>query len=252
MTVEEGGPFIPIEPGPWKIETAMDEEGNVHFKSFFEDGWFNLQSSRGELVMRPQGNPENFLRVWYAWRLAEVGAILVHASGLIKNGLGYCFFGASGSGKTTITRLSGGTLILSDDLVVVKCGETSKDAPVILFGVPFRGELVEGPRINAFAPDAVKGKPEEIVKWATEEMKYTAQAAKKMGCSVVTGFMGSPIWAFWYSFPPTTEEMIENGFQQIRKLWTPILDEFDKQGVKFALEPHPEGVFSERTGNLWV
>jgi sugar phosphate isomerase/epimerase len=93
-------------------------------------------------------------------------------------------------------------------------------------------------RINAFAPDAVKGKPEEIVKWATEEMKYTAQAAKKMGCSVVTGFMGSPIWAFWYSFPPTTEEMIENGFQQIRKLWTPILDEFDQQGVKFALEVH--------------
>lgn len=93
-------------------------------------------------------------------------------------------------------------------------------------------------RINAFAPDAAKGKPAEIVKWATEEMKYTAQAAKKMGCSVVTGFMGSPIWAFWYSFPPTTEEMIENGFQQIRKLWTPILDEFDKQGVKFALEVH--------------
>jgi sugar phosphate isomerase/epimerase len=93
-------------------------------------------------------------------------------------------------------------------------------------------------RINAFAPDAAKGKPAEIVKWATEEMKYTAQAAKKMGCPVVTGFMGSPIWAFWYSFPPTTEEMIENGFQQIRKLWTPILDEFDKQGVKFALEVH--------------
>ena len=33
-------------------------------------------------------------------------------------------------------------------------------------------------RLDAFAPDAVKGKPEEIQKWAIEEMKYTAQAAK--------------------------------------------------------------------------
>jgi sugar phosphate isomerase/epimerase len=60
-----------------------------------------------------------------------------------------------------------------------------------------------------------------------------------MGCYVVSGFMGSPIWKFWYSFPPTTDEMVEEGFKTIVKLWTPILDEFDKQGVKFALEVHP-------------
>ena len=94
-------------------------------------------------------------------------------------------------------------------------------------------------RLDVFAPDEVKGKPEEIKKWAAEEMRYTAQAAKNMGCYVVTCFMGSPIWKFWYSFPPTTEEMVENGFQQILERWTPILDEFDQQGVKFALEVHP-------------
>jgi sugar phosphate isomerase/epimerase len=94
-------------------------------------------------------------------------------------------------------------------------------------------------RLDVFVPDAARGKPEEIRKWATEEMKYTAQAAKNMGCYVVTSFMGSPIWKFWYSFPPTTEEMVENGFNQILAWWTPILDEFDKQGVKFALEVHP-------------
>ena len=94
-------------------------------------------------------------------------------------------------------------------------------------------------RLDGFAPDEVKGKPEEIRTWAIEEMKYTAQAAKNMGCSVVTGFMGSPIWAFWYSFPQTSEEMVEKGFQDIKTLWTPIFDEFDKQGVKFALEVHP-------------
>ena len=94
-------------------------------------------------------------------------------------------------------------------------------------------------RLDGFAPAEVKGKPEELRNWAIEEMKMTARAAKAMGCYVVNGFMGSPIWKFLYSFPPTTEDMIEAGFNTIKKLWTPILNEFDKCGVKFALEVHP-------------
>jgi len=94
-------------------------------------------------------------------------------------------------------------------------------------------------RLDGFAPAKVKGKPGKLREWAIEEMKLTARAAKNMGCGVVNGFMGSPIWKFLYSFPPTTEEMIEAGFAKIHKLWTPILDEFDKRGVKFALEVHP-------------
>ena len=70
-------------------------------------------------------------------------------------------------------------------------------------------------------------------------MMATARAAKAMGVGVVNGFMGSPIWKAWYSFPPTPEEMIEAGFTKIFKLWTPIFDEFDRRGVKFALEVHP-------------
>lgn len=94
-------------------------------------------------------------------------------------------------------------------------------------------------RLEAFAPAEVKGKPEALRKWAVKEMKATALAARNMGCYVVNGFMGSPIWKAWYSFPPTPEEMVEEGFHKIRDLWTPILDEFDKQNVKFALEVHP-------------
>jgi len=70
-------------------------------------------------------------------------------------------------------------------------------------------------------------------------MKYVAQAAKNMGVKVVSGFHGFPIWAYWYSFPQTTDEMINAGFSEIVSLWTPILDEFDKCGVKFAIEVHP-------------
>ena len=95
------------------------------------------------------------------------------------------------------------------------------------------------PRLDVFVPAEVQGKPAELQSWAVEEMKLTARAARNMGCGVVNGFMGSPIWAFWYSFPPTTEEMIEEGFQEVVRLWTPILDVFDECGVRFGLEVHP-------------
>ena len=94
-------------------------------------------------------------------------------------------------------------------------------------------------RLDAFVPDDIKGDSEAIRRWGIEEMKFTARAAKNMGCYAVTGFMGSPIWKYLYSFPPTTPEMVAAGYQKIFDLWTPILDEFDKNEVKFALEVHP-------------
>ena len=41
-------------------------------------------------------------------------------------------------------------------------------------------------RLDGFAPSELAGKPEEIRKWAVQEMKYTAHAAKAMGVDVVT------------------------------------------------------------------
>jgi sugar phosphate isomerase/epimerase len=95
------------------------------------------------------------------------------------------------------------------------------------------------PRLDGFAPADCKGNPAKIRTWAIQEMKYAARAAKAMGCKVVTGFMGSAVWKYWYSFPQTTEQMVEEAFQEILGLWTPIFDEFDACGVKFALEVHP-------------
>ncbi len=94
-------------------------------------------------------------------------------------------------------------------------------------------------RLDGFAPADLAGQPEKIREWAVKEMKQIAGIAAGMDCYVVTGFMGSPIWKFWYSFPPTSDEMVENGFKKIRELWDPILDEFKKNKVKFALEVHP-------------
>jgi len=94
-------------------------------------------------------------------------------------------------------------------------------------------------RLNAFAPKELWDKPDEIREWATKEMKNIVILAKKMGVSIVTGFLGSTIWKYLYSFPPTTEEMIEEGFDEIERLWRPIFKDFTDNNIKFAFEVHP-------------
>jgi sugar phosphate isomerase/epimerase len=113
---------------------------------------------------------------------------------------------------------------------------------VVALGAHLAGQCVGDlwdPRLDTFAPAHCKGSPERIRAWAIEELKTTARAARAMGCPVVTGFMGSPVWKYWYSFPPTTEAMVEAAYQEIVGLWSPIFDEFDACGVRFALEVHP-------------
>ena len=105
------------------------------------------------------------------------------------------------------------------------------------------GQLVCDPnddeRSDLFAPKNTHGKPEAKRKWAIETMKNAARAAKNIGVKVVNGFTGSPIWHMIYSFPPVSDKMIEDGYKRFADLWNPILDVFDKCGVKFALEVHP-------------
>ncbi len=83
------------------------------------------------------------------------------------------------------------------------------------------------------------GNPEGVRERAAEEMKQTARAAAAFGVPVVNGFTGSSIWGKFYFFPPTPEKLIDDGFQDFRGRWLPILDEFEKNEVKFALEVHP-------------
>ena len=98
------------------------------------------------------------------------------------------------------------------------------------------------PRLNNFAPAHLADQPDAIRAWAVDQMKKSARVARMMDVDVVTGFTGSPIWKYLYSFPQTTEQMVEAGFQQIYDLWTPILQEYRKHKVKFALEVHPSEI----------
>jgi len=83
------------------------------------------------------------------------------------------------------------------------------------------------------------GKPEGVRQRAAQNMIDAAKAAKKLGIGVVNGFTGSSIWHLLYSFPPASKEMIDAGYADFAKRFTPILDAFKKEGIKFGLEVHP-------------
>ena len=83
------------------------------------------------------------------------------------------------------------------------------------------------------------GDPEGVRQRAAEELKKTAVAAKEFGVSVVNGFTGSSIWHLLYSFPPVIPGQIEGGFKDFADRFGPIMDTFQENGIKFALEVHP-------------
>lgn len=96
-------------------------------------------------------------------------------------------------------------------------------------------------RHKSILPDYVwgDGREDGVRRRAAQEMKATAQAAARLGVKVVPGFTGSSIWPYLYSFPPVPADWIDQGYAFFAEMWQPILDVFQEQGVKFALEVHP-------------
>jgi len=93
-----------------------------------------------------------------------------------------------------------------------------------------------------------EGDPEKVRKRAAKKLALTAKAcrnfinAKPGGqefAPVVNGFTGSSIWHSIYAFPPTDQKYWQKGFDDFGKRFGPILNEFEKQKVNFALEVHP-------------
>jgi sugar phosphate isomerase/epimerase len=83
------------------------------------------------------------------------------------------------------------------------------------------------------------GKAERVHQRCAEEVKRTARAAQLLGVDVVYGFTGSSVWTKLYFFPPTSQEDIDVGYKDFAERWIPILDEYKKEQVRFALEVHP-------------
>ncbi len=83
------------------------------------------------------------------------------------------------------------------------------------------------------------GDPEGVRQRAAEDMKRSARVARKLGVDTVVGFTGSSVWPYLAMFPPVPASVIDAGYEDFAARWNPILDVFDDEGVRFALEVHP-------------
>ncbi len=121
------GDFLPVDTRGW--EYAMDADWQPQAVRFAGLGLLARLDWKPGLTggalwtcedggARFPGVFENFLRILVAYRLVEIGGVVLHSAGVVKNGAAFLFLGRSGAGKTTISRLSlaRGGEVLSDDL----------------------------------------------------------------------------------------------------------------------------------------
>lgn len=98
------------------------------------------------------------------------------------------------------------------------------------------GQITLGP-YGEDTDNIFKGTREEKIKYGTERMIQTAQAANALEVPVVCGFLGCENFGRFFPFPWSKGwEKMEQDFVEI---WSPIFDKFGEYGVKFAHEPHP-------------
>lgn len=86
------------------------------------EGWLDLKSGEAGLdfaSMFPIQHVDIFIRIIYSFLVFRSGGIMIHGAGIVDKGKTNIFFGHSGSGKTTISRLSRERIILNDDLLIL-------------------------------------------------------------------------------------------------------------------------------------
>ena len=107
-----------------------------------------------------------------------------------------------------------------------------------------QGQLVAvhpayGEQFDAFAPEAVKGRPAARQAWAVEQLRLAAKASANLGLAVHATFSGALLWPFLYPWPQRPEGLVGEAFGELARRWRPILDAFDVAGVDLAYEIHP-------------
>lgn len=187
VTMRPGAPWLPRHADVALPLRTRRRGQRVICLTPTEAGSFDLVRRRGQIVLRPQGNVENCLRVLVGWDVAQRGGLLLHASGVVRQHASgdtqaagaFVFFGPSGAGKSTVATLSARWPVLSDDLVLIERTAAGYQA----CGVPFRGNEWTAPRRNTGAPLAGLLALEQAPHHARLPLSHGAGAARLVACT---------------------------------------------------------------------
>ncbi len=145
-------------------------------------GYANLRLSS----VYPDNSIEECLRVIYALLAFQQDGLLFHGAGVAQHGQAIVFFGTSGSGKTTVSRLSRtlpDTTVLNDDLVLLLRG----DSGWLVYSTPFWNPTQVPPAPPQCAPLAMMLRLVQARQVAVEPVSQgTALAELLAGVPVMT------------------------------------------------------------------
>lgn len=92
---------------------------------------------------------------------------------------------------------------------------------------------------DAFAPKECKNNPKKRQRWATQQVKWAAQASKNLRLKSCATFSGALIWQTMYPWPQRPAGLVDTAFSELAKRWKPILNHYDKYGIDLCYEIHP-------------
>ena len=112
--------------------------------------------------------------------------------------------------------------------------------------------------MDGLCPVEVRGDRKARQAWAVDQLKLCAKASRNLGLTEHATFSGALAWPFWYPFPQRDQSLIDEAFDELARIWTPILDVYEENGVDLCFELHPtedlyDGetfeIFLDRVGN---
>ncbi len=117
--------------------TSADRHLYVYRWDFF--GIIDIAARTGKFILFNTTfmTYESIIRIFYSLLAVENHGFLIHSSSLVHNENGYVFFGISGSGKSTVVKLSESDECLTDELTLI----TKDHTGYFTAGTPFHGEL---------------------------------------------------------------------------------------------------------------
>ena len=108
-------------------------------------------------------------------------------------------------------------------------------------------------QFDGFAPEHLRGKPREQQAWAIDQLMKGAVASRRFGHTAHVTFSGALAWPFVYPWPQRPPDLVDEAFAELARLWRPILDKFDEQGIDLCFELHPcEDLFDGATFEMFL
>lgn len=135
----------------WRLRRATDGSAFLEIHTLPHHQWITVAQASAdyaEACVRPVAGRRGAPAAWalnyptdqalLTNRLLRLGAVVLHACGVVLDGRGYVFCGRSGIGKTTMARLwrRQGATLLNDDRIILRLIE----GEVRLFSSPWHGE----------------------------------------------------------------------------------------------------------------